>query len=49
MENGKVIALTALGEYCKKTFNAPYWHYHRADLHSAIHAQCLDPDGPARL
>ncbi|MGY4710425.1 FAD-dependent monooxygenase [Mycolicibacterium sp. CBM1] len=45
-ENGKIIALTSLGEFCKQKFNAPYWHYHRADLHSVIHAKCLDPTGP---
>lgn len=48
-ENGKVVALTSLGEYCKEKFNAPYWHYHRADLHSAIHVKCLDPEGPGPI
>ena len=48
-ESGKVVALTSLGEYCKDKFNAPYWHYHRADLHSAIHVKCLDPEGPGPI
>ena len=45
-EDGSVIALTALGERCKQEYNAPYWHYHRADLHRVLLDACLDPAGP---
>lgn len=45
-QDGSVIGLTTLGEYCKRHYNAPYWHYHRADLHKVILDACLDPDGP---
>jgi salicylate hydroxylase len=45
-KDGSVIGLTALGEHCKRHYNAPYWHYHRADLHKVILDACLDPDGP---
>src|SRR5699024_7656928 len=43
-KDGSVIGLTALGSYVKETYNAPYWHYHRADLHQVIHRACIDPD-----
>ncbi|MHB6905649.1 FAD-dependent oxidoreductase [Streptomyces sp. DB-54] len=45
-QDGSVVALTPLGQSCKDRFNAPYWHYHRADLHRVIMEACLDPDGP---
>jgi salicylate hydroxylase len=44
--DGKVIALTPLGERCQREYNAPYWHYHRADLHQVLLDACLDPTGP---
>lgn len=44
-KDGSVIAITSLGAYCKETYNAPYWHYHRADLHDVIHRACIDPNG----
>ncbi|KRE38936.1 fumarate reductase [Janibacter sp. Soil728] len=44
-KDGSVIGLTALGGYVKETYNAPYWHYHRADLHQVIHEACIDPEG----
>lgn len=44
-KTGEVIALTELGSYCKNTYNAPYWHYHRADLHKVILDACVDPNG----
>lgn len=44
-KDGSVIGLTALGSYVKETYNAPYWHYHRADLHQVIHEACIDPEG----
>ncbi|WP_406280383.1 FAD-dependent monooxygenase [Embleya sp. NBC_00896] len=45
-KDGSVIGLTPLGEFCKRTYNAPYWHYHRADLHRVIMEACVDPEGP---
>ncbi|MFJ2746285.1 FAD-dependent oxidoreductase [Streptomyces sp. NPDC087440] len=45
-QDGRVIALTPLGQHCKDTYNAPYWHYHRADLHRVILDACTDPAGP---
>lgn len=45
-KDGSVIGLTSLGEFCKENYNAPYWHYHRADLHRVILDACVDPDGP---
>lgn len=44
-KDGSIIGLTALGSYVKDTYNAPYWHYHRADLHQVIHEACIDPGG----
>ncbi|QKV90942.1 FAD-dependent monooxygenase [Streptomyces sp. NA02950] len=45
-KDGSVIGLTPLGERCVSAFNAPYWHYHRADLHRVIMDACVDPAGP---
>ncbi|MEK2473952.1 MULTISPECIES: FAD-dependent monooxygenase [Streptomyces] len=45
-QDGRVVALTPLGQACKDRFDAPYWHYHRADLHQVIMEACLDPTGP---
>ncbi|MDI2125965.1 FAD-dependent monooxygenase [Yinghuangia seranimata] len=45
-KDGSVIGLTPLGETVKRAYNAPYWHYHRADLHRVILDACLDPDEP---
>lgn len=44
-QDGSVIGLTQLGEFCKREYNAPYWHYHRADLHKVLLDACLDPEG----
>jgi 2-polyprenyl-6-methoxyphenol hydroxylase-like FAD-dependent oxidoreductase len=44
--DGSVIAMTSLGDRCKREYNAPYWHYHRADLHQVLLDACLDPRGP---
>ncbi|MDQ4114289.1 MAG: FAD-dependent monooxygenase [Actinomycetota bacterium] len=41
--DGSVIGLTALGERCKSDYNAPYWHYHRADLHQVLLDACASP------
>ncbi|MFG2225175.1 FAD-dependent monooxygenase [Streptomyces sp. NPDC048644] len=45
-QDGSVIGQTSLGQFCKDRFNAPYWHYHRADLHRVIMDACRDPAGP---
>ncbi|MBB3663962.1 MULTISPECIES: FAD-dependent monooxygenase [Prauserella salsuginis group] len=45
-QDGSVIGLTSLGEHCKRTYNAPYWHYHRADLHKVLLEACLDEQRP---
>jgi salicylate hydroxylase len=45
-EDGSIIGLTSLGEFCKRQYNAPYWHYHRADLHKVLLDACLAADGP---
>ena len=45
-QDGSVVGLTPLGQFCKDTYNAPYWHYHRADLHRVIMDACTDPYGP---
>lgn len=44
-KDGSVVGLTALGQHCKDAYNAPYWHYHRADLHRVLLDACVDPDG----
>lgn len=44
-QDGSVIGQTPLGDRCKQQYNAPYWHYHRADLHRVILDACLDPEG----
>lgn len=48
-KDGSVIGLTPLGERCKAEYNAPYWHYHRADLHRVLLDACTDPAGPGPL
>ena len=45
-KDGSIVGLTSLGEYCKQNYNAPYWHYHRADLHRVLVDACIDPAGP---
>ncbi|NMH97908.1 FAD-dependent monooxygenase [Pseudonocardia acidicola] len=45
-EDGSIIAQLPLGERVKREYDAPYWHYHRADLHRVLLDACLDPDGP---
>ncbi|MBA0052372.1 FAD-dependent oxidoreductase [Streptomyces sp. AJS327] len=44
-EDGSVVGLTPLGQFCKDRYNAPYWHYHRADLHRVLMDACVDPAG----
>ncbi|WP_406003089.1 FAD-dependent oxidoreductase [Streptomyces sp. NBC_00829] len=45
-KDGSVIGLTRLGNHVKQRYNAPYWHYHRADLHGVLTEACVDPTGP---
>lgn len=45
-QDGSIIAQLPLGERVKREYGAPYWHYHRADLHRVLLDACLDPDGP---
>jgi 2-polyprenyl-6-methoxyphenol hydroxylase-like FAD-dependent oxidoreductase len=43
--DGRIVVSTSLGEYCKNKCNAPYWHYHRADLHKVLLDACVEQDG----
>jgi salicylate hydroxylase len=45
-KDGAVIGLTQLGATVQEQYDAPYWHYHRADLHRVLLDACTDPDGP---
>lgn len=45
-QDGAVIAQLPLGDRVKREYGAPYWHYHRADLHRVLLDACRDPDGP---
>ncbi|SDG53106.1 FAD-dependent monooxygenase [Pseudonocardia oroxyli] len=44
--DGSIIASLPLADRVKREYGAPYWHYHRADLHRILLAACTDPDGP---
>ncbi|ANY07865.1 FAD-dependent monooxygenase [Pseudonocardia sp. HH130630-07] len=44
--DGAVIAQLPLGRSVVDAYGAPYWHYHRADLHRILLDACTDPDGP---
>ncbi|MEU9691924.1 FAD-dependent monooxygenase [Amycolatopsis japonica] len=43
--DGSIIAQLELGGRVTDQYGAPYWHYHRADLHGVLLDACLDPDG----
>jgi len=45
-EDGSIIASLPLADRVKREYGAPYWHYHRADLHRILLDACTDPDGP---
>ncbi|WP_030421499.1 FAD-dependent monooxygenase [Streptomyces sp. SCSIO 75703] len=45
-QDGSIIASLPLGERVKREYGAPYWHYHRADLHRILLDACVDPGGP---
>ncbi|OLT43176.1 fumarate reductase [Saccharomonospora sp. CUA-673] len=43
--DGSIIAQLPLGQRVIDTYGAPYWHYHRADLHRILLDACVDPEG----
>jgi salicylate hydroxylase len=43
--DGRIIAQLPLGDRLVQQYGAPYWQYHRADLHQVLLNACLDPDG----
>ncbi|MFD4253401.1 FAD-dependent oxidoreductase [Amycolatopsis thermoflava] len=43
--DGTIIAQLPLGGRVTATYGAPYWHYHRADLHGVLLRACQDPGG----
>ncbi|TDD92237.1 FAD-dependent monooxygenase [Actinomadura rubrisoli] len=43
--DGSIIAQLPLGQRVVERYGAPYWHYHRADLHSMLLRACVDPEG----
>jgi len=45
-QDGSIIAQLPLADRVKQRYGAPYWHYHRADLHRVLLDACVDPDGP---
>jgi len=45
-KDGRVLATTSLGKSLQHRYGAPYWHYHRADLHQLLVDACLDSEGP---
>jgi salicylate hydroxylase len=44
--DGSIIAQLELADRVVSSYGAPYWHYHRADLHKVLLDACLDPKGP---
>ncbi|WP_433802579.1 FAD-dependent monooxygenase [Actinomycetospora sp. CA-084318] len=44
--DGSIIAQLPLGQRVIDQYGAPYWHYHRADLHRVLLDACTDPEGP---
>lgn len=44
--DGSIIAQLPLGQRVKDVYGAPYWHYHRADLHRVLLDACLDNQLP---
>ncbi|MYW96192.1 NAD(P)-binding protein [Amycolatopsis rubida] len=45
-KDGSIIASRPLGATVWRDYGAPYWHFHRADLHRVLLDACLDPAGP---
>lgn len=44
-QDGSIIAQLPLSDRVVREYGAPYWHYHRADLHRVLLDACLDPGG----
>ncbi|MFD6064061.1 FAD-dependent monooxygenase [Rhodococcus wratislaviensis] len=44
--DGKILASRPLGDTLWQEFGAPYWHFHRADLHQMLVDVCSDPALP---
>ena len=44
--DGSIIAQLPLGQRVIEQYGAPYWHYHRADLHRVLLDACADPELP---
>ncbi|TWH16105.1 salicylate hydroxylase [Rhodococcus rhodochrous J45] len=44
--DGKILASRPLGDSLWQEFGAPYWHFHRADLHGMLVDVCSDPALP---
>ena len=47
--DGSIIASKPLGRAVQEQYGAPYWHYHRADLHRMLLDACLDPERPGAV
>jgi salicylate hydroxylase len=45
-QDGRILAIRPLGDSLWDEFGAPYWHFHRADLHQVLLDACADPFGP---
>ncbi|MGW1027913.1 FAD-dependent monooxygenase [Streptomyces sp. NPDC002577] len=45
-KDGSIIATRPLGEAVWREYGAPYWHFHRADLHRVLLEACLDENRP---
>ncbi|MCZ2837320.1 FAD-dependent oxidoreductase [Modestobacter sp. VKM Ac-2985] len=45
-KDGSIVASKPLGREVQADYGAPYWHYHRADLHALLLAACLAPERP---
>lgn len=45
-KDGAIIATRPLGDAVWKEFGAPYWHFHRADLHRVLLDACTDENRP---
>ncbi|RYE41076.1 MAG: FAD-binding protein [Hyphomicrobiales bacterium] len=43
--DGRIVASRPLGDVLWTEFGAPYWHFHRADLHQVLIDACTDPYG----
>jgi salicylate hydroxylase len=44
--DGTIIATRPLSDAVWREFGAPYWHFHRADLHKVLLTAATDPDRP---